>query len=57
MMPKLKSALDAVSKGVSRAYIINGMAENSLLYEVFTRTGHGTMILSKEAEASYLDEG
>jgi len=57
MMPKLNAAIRAVRQGVPRAYIINGMAENALLYEVFTRKGYGTMIVNKEEEAAYLQEG
>jgi len=57
MMPKLNAAIRAVKKGVPRAYIINGMAENALLYEVFTRKGFGTMVVNKEEEAAYLQEG
>jgi acetylglutamate kinase len=57
MMPKLNAAIRAVKQGVPRAYIINGMAENALLYEVFTRKGHGTMVVNKEEEAAYLQEG
>ncbi len=57
MMPKLTAAIRAVKQGVPRAYIINGMAENALLYEVFTRKGYGTMIVNKEEEAAYLQEG
>ncbi len=57
MSPKLTSALDAVSRGVSRSHIINGMTENALLYEVFTLKGSGTMIVNEEEEAAYLDEG
>ena len=57
MMPKLNAAIRAVKLGVPRAYIINGMADNALLYEVFTRKGFGTMIVNKEEEAAYLQEG
>ena len=57
MMPKLTAAIRAVKQGVPRAYIINGMADNALLYEVFTRKGYGTMIVNKEEEAAYLQEG
>ncbi|MEM7262283.1 MAG: acetylglutamate kinase [Planctomycetota bacterium] len=56
MVPKLTAALGAVRSGVSRAHIINGLQPNSLLYEVFTVSGHGTMILGEEEEAAYLAE-
>ena len=57
MIPKLTSAIRALKGGVRRVHIINGMAENALLYEVFTRKGFGTMIIDKEEEAAYLQEG
>lgn len=57
MIPKLNAAIDAVEGGVSRAHIINGMAESALLYEVFTRQGLGTMILDQKEETAYLEEG
>jgi acetylglutamate kinase len=57
MMPKLQAVLRAVRAGVRRAHIVNGLAPNSLLYEVFTRKGLGTMVISRKDEASYLAEG
>lgn len=57
MSPKLLAALDAVSRGVTRAHIINGMTENALLSEVFTLKGSGTMIIHQEEEAAYLSQG
>jgi acetylglutamate kinase len=57
MMPKLAAATLAVKKGVRRAHIINGLEPNSLLYEVFTRKGYGTMLLDQEEEAAYLSQG
>jgi acetylglutamate kinase len=46
-----------VQQGVTRAYIVNGMTESAILYEVFTRRGLGTMVVNKEEEAAYLQEG
>jgi acetylglutamate kinase len=57
MSPKLSAAIRAVRQGVKRAYIVNGMRENALLFEVFTRKGLGTMIINKEEEAAYLQQG
>ncbi len=57
MLPKLTAAMRAVRQGVRRAYIVNGMSENALLYEVFTRKGLGTMVVNEEEEAAYLQEG
>ena len=57
MMPKLQSAVDAVRAGVKRAHIIDGLADNSLLFEVFTKKGTGTMVISDSAESEYLEQG
>ena len=57
MMPKLSAALSAVERGVARAHFVNGISPNSLLYEVFTVKGFGTMLLSDDDETTYLDQG
>jgi acetylglutamate kinase len=57
MVPKVTAAVKAVRLGVKRAHIINGLEPNSLLYEVFTVKGHGTMLLDKAEEAEYLQQG
>ncbi len=57
MMPKLQAAVDAVRSGVKRAHIIDGLSANSLLFEVFTKTGTGTMVISDADEAEYLEQG
>ena len=44
MIPKVKSALDAVANGVPRAHIIDGRVIHSLLLELFTDEGIGTLI-------------
>lgn len=44
MIPKLSTALDALSRGVQRVHIINGLKEDSILQEIFTNEGCGTMI-------------
>lgn len=44
MIPKLENCLDALSRGVPRAHIINGKVKNALLTELFTNEGCGTMI-------------
>jgi acetylglutamate kinase len=53
MVPKLQAALRAIRGGVRRAHVINGLTPNSLLYEVFTHTGLGTMIIDHVDEESY----
>lgn len=44
MIPKLQNILSLLRRGVKSAHIINGNSRNSLLAEVFTDEGTGTMI-------------
>lgn len=44
MLPKIKGALDAVAGGVDRVHIIDGRVLHSVLLEVFTDSGIGTLI-------------
>lgn len=44
MSPKLKACAQAVEGGVREAHIINGLEPHSLLIEIFTESGAGTMI-------------
>jgi len=44
MIPKLQSIIELLRRGVKSAHIINGNSRNSLLAEVFTDQGTGTMI-------------
>ena len=44
MLPKIRCALDAVSAGVRTAHIIDGRVAHSVLLEVFTDEGVGTLI-------------
>ena len=44
MIPKVNSALSAVENGVPRAHIIDGRLPHSLLLELFTDAGIGTLI-------------
>lgn len=44
MIPKIESALVAVRNGVKSAYITDGRVPNSLMLEVLTSEGVGTMI-------------
>jgi acetylglutamate kinase len=45
MIPKMQACLDAVRAGVSRAHIIDGRVPHSVLLEVFTPSGIGTLVL------------
>ena len=44
MIPKIRSCVDALRNGVSRAHILDGRIPHALLLEFFTREGIGTMI-------------
>jgi len=46
MIPKLQSIINLLSRGVRSAHIIDGNSRNTLLAEVFTDQGTGTMISS-----------
>ncbi|MGC9219732.1 MAG: acetylglutamate kinase [Solirubrobacteraceae bacterium] len=45
MRPKLSACLEAVQGGVASAVIVDGRLPHSLLLELFTNDGQGTMIL------------
>jgi acetylglutamate kinase len=45
MVPKMEACLRAVEGGVSRAHVLDGRVPHSLLLEVFTTEGIGTMVL------------
>jgi acetylglutamate kinase len=45
MIPKLEACVRAVEQGVPQAHVIDGRQPHSLLLEVFTSEGIGTMIL------------
>lgn len=47
MIPKLQSIIALLNRGVKSAHIISGTKRNSLLSEVFTDEGEGTMISKK----------
>jgi len=45
MIPKMQACLSAVNGGVPRAHIIDGRTPHSILLEIFTKNGFGTMVL------------
>jgi acetylglutamate kinase len=45
MIPKMQSCLNALAGGVPRAHIIDGRAPHSILLEIFTSSGVGTLVL------------
>jgi acetylglutamate kinase len=44
MLPKIRSALEAVARGVATVHIIDGRVEHAVLLEIFTDAGVGTLI-------------
>lgn len=46
MLPKLKNCTDAIESGVNRVHILDGRKPHSLLLEVFTNKGIGTMFFA-----------
>jgi acetylglutamate kinase len=45
MIPKMQACLKAVQGGVPRAHVIDGRQQHSILLEIFTTSGFGTMVL------------
>ena len=50
MVPKIEACITALKAGVSRAHILNGTIPHSMLLEVFTDEGVGTMILPENED-------
>ncbi len=50
MLPKLQSCIAALESGVSRAHILDGQIQHSLLLEIFTLEGIGTMVYQDGAQ-------
>lgn len=44
MLPKLRSAVDALGAGVGKVHLVDGRVSHSLLLEIFTKVGIGTQI-------------
>ena len=47
MIPKVTGCLDTIRRGVGRAHIIDGRIPHSILLEIFTGKGIGTMIIKE----------
>jgi acetylglutamate kinase len=45
MIPKMQACLNAVTSGVPQSHIIDGRSPHSILLEIFTTSGFGTMVL------------
>ncbi|MBI2463382.1 acetylglutamate kinase [Candidatus Peregrinibacteria bacterium] len=54
MAVKLNNAIAALQGGVKRVHIVNGLSKHSLLVEVLTKKGIGTMITSEKEKQFYL---
>ena len=48
MIPKVKSCQKAIEAGVKKAVMIDGRIEHSILIEMFSDEGIGTMFLPTE---------
>ena len=44
MIPKINTCIDAVNNGVTGVVIVDGRRQNSLLFEIFSDKGSGTLI-------------
>lgn len=44
MLPKISNCIDAIQNGVERVHILDGRLKHSLLLEIFTNQGIGTII-------------
>ena len=44
MIPKINTSIDAVNNGVTAVVIVDGRRQNSLLFEIFSDKGAGTLI-------------
>jgi acetylglutamate kinase len=51
MIPKMEACLRAVRGGVPRAHVLDGRVAHSLLLELFTDSGVGTMVVPAEEVA------
>ncbi len=50
MVPKMEACLRAVRRGVPQAHLLDGRTPDSMLLEVFTNEGIGTMVVAEAAE-------
>jgi acetylglutamate kinase len=50
MVPKLEACIRAVEGGVPQTHVVDGRSPDSLLIEIFTDEGIGTMVLPETPE-------
>ncbi len=56
MAVKVENCLRAIKRGVRRVHIINGLSPHSLMGEVLTKKGVGTMVVSDSEKNAYAKE-
>ena len=44
MLPKIQACLDAINNNVKMAHIVDGRIQHSVLLEIFTNEGIGTLV-------------
>lgn len=57
MVPKMEACLRAVDGGISEAHVIDGRVAHSVLMEVFTSKGIGTMVVPDQVAAGTVEQG
>ena len=57
MIPKMEACVTAVRRGVSAAHVIDGRIPHSVLLELFTMGGIGTMVLPDEYDTANYPDG
>lgn len=50
MIPKVECCIDAIHRGVERVIIMDGRVPHSILMEILTDEGAGTMVFGEETE-------
>ena len=50
MIPKVECCIDAIHRGVERVIIMDGRVPHSILMEILTDEGAGTMVYGEETE-------
>lgn len=53
MIPKITACTNALEAGVQRAHIVNGTMQHSILLELLTDEGSGTMVYRTEADTAH----
>jgi acetylglutamate kinase len=57
MVPKMEACLRAVRGGVTAAHMVDGRVPHSLLLEIFTDEGFGTMVTAKGPQLATQEDG